>query len=103
MAKKKKGLEVKKGRYVMCVPVLWRTNMHISDPEYMCSMVAKQTFGKKAKLVELESQLYAEGVAMLEKVCEDANSEFKMSDPVDMICKIDGDLKYVRIVDARGK
>ena len=40
---------------------------------------------------------------MLEAVCEEADREFVLLDPVDMVCKIDGNNSYIRIADARTK
>ena len=75
--------------------------MRQHDPEMVCLHVARETFGKKTELVSLESELYADGVAMLEQVCEQAGRAFELVDPVEMLCKIDDSYKYVRIADAR--
>ena len=75
--------------------------MYETDPDMVCLHVAKETFGKKAELVGLEDELYADAVPMLELVCLNAGREFDLVDPVEMQVCLDGDYKYVRIADAR--
>ncbi|MCP3669981.1 MAG: hypothetical protein GY814_06030 [Gammaproteobacteria bacterium] len=75
--------------------------MYETDPDMVCLHVAKETFGKRAELVGLEDELYADAVPMLEKVCLDNGLVFDLICPVEMQVKIDGNFKYVRIADAR--
>jgi len=98
---KHKGLQVKPGRYVIAVPREWRISMDTYDPDMVCAHVARETFGKRAILVGLNDEIYAEAVAMLEQVCESADRDFDLIDPVEMIATIDSGHKYIRVVDVR--
>jgi len=100
---KMRGLQVKKGRYVIVVPTQWTLARWGADPDELCLHVAKETFGKYTTLVSLDDELYADAVAMLEKHCEENDRQFDLTDPVDMVVDIDLDPKYVRIADTRNK
>jgi len=99
--KKKPGLQVKPGRYVIAFPIEYRTSMQINNPDVVANTLAKQTFGDGTLVIGLDDEMYADGVAMLEKHCWDDGKEFDLVCPVEMQCKIDGEYKYVRICDVR--
>ena len=93
--------QIKEGRYVITVPIIWRTSMTENDPEATCLHVAKETFGIHTSIVCLEDELYADAISLLERVCVGKGIEFEFIDPEELQVKLDGRVAYVRIADTR--